>query len=101
MNTAELRADADLDACRAAFPALDWYWHTAYQYRGALPPAHVVSVGVEPHGADGRRWCIARLFVGGAQVRQLTDDSVSAALAALRQAMTAVRDDLTAALGGP
>lgn len=89
--------DPDLDACRAAFPTLTWHWHTAAQLRGEARLGDAAALTLHIHGG----LVIACVRWRGVTVWQHVAADHAAALASLRQAMTALRDDLTAALGEP
>ncbi len=90
--------DRDFARIQAAFPALSWHWATPTRVRGDLPPAGGLSVTVEHYG----RIVVARILVRGTIVWQHTgDDHLVEALAAARDAMAKLRNDLAAALGEP
>lgn len=91
MNTAELRADADLDACREAFPALEWIADRWFAH-GNHTDHNVITVRKGHSRVDA--WMSRQTNV----LADIEGATVQDALCQLRQAMTAVRDDLTAAL---
>ncbi len=95
--------EADLEACRAAFPALNWLPTDYHQAKVRLGENLMAYAGPVLRIADSShtgKWS-AYVLLDGHQVAVARGASMAAALAGLRQAMTTIRDDLTAALGEP